>query len=144
MNIAFVRVVFTTNDPAIVEKLIQAIRDRSGILHDVANSQGYNLAECGDASFAVDRPVLPAPSPSPPPLAPQTEHVLNYVVTWFMLAGMCFLANCFVIQSRQKPTEAVLDALVSEQAAREGLKKTVVVAAARRENLPLLNMGRGE
>ena len=144
MNIAFVRVVFTTDDPAIVEKLIQAIRDRSGILHDVANSQGYNIAECGDASFAVDRPVFPAPSPSPPPLAPQTEHVLNYVVTWFMLAGMCFLANCFVIQSRQKPTEAVLDALVSEQAAREGLKKTVVVAAARREDVPLLNTGRVE
>jgi vacuolar-type H+-ATPase subunit F/Vma7 len=73
-------------------------------------------------------------------MAPQNENLINYTVTGFMLVGMCFLANCFVIQSRKKSTEQVLDALVKEQAAQEGLKKIVAV---RKENVPLLNTGKG-
>jgi hypothetical protein len=136
MNIAFVRIVFTSMDPLEVERLINAIKDGSGVLHDVQNSFGYGLAECGDASFSVDRPVNPAPTPPPPPSPPRSATSIYYLFAIGFACGVFMLVNCFVILSRPVSAEAVLDDLVKEQRmpAQKG-------RARQREGMPLLMVG---
>jgi len=142
MNLAFVRVVLVTNDADAISRLIEAIRDRSGILHDVANVDGEYLSECGDAAYLMERPVIPAqspPAPQQPPGGAIPSHFLNYLISFLMLSGLCMIANCFVIQSTRKPTAEVLDALVSDTG--KAAKPKVVAVGGKRESVPLLNMG---
>jgi hypothetical protein len=141
MNLAFVRVVLVTNDADAISRLIEAIRYRSGILHDVANADGEFLSECGDAAYLMERPVIPAqspPAPQKPPSGAIPSHFLNYLTSFLMISGVCMIANCFVIQSTSKPTAEVLDTLVSEAGKAERTK--VVAVEGKRESMPLLNI----
>jgi len=135
-NLAFVRVVFSSANYTLIEAVVNAIKDRSGILHNILNSDGQTLAECAEVDYIVSRDIISAPPPpsvSPPATPPLEVHFDNFMFVSIIMVIFFTMANLCVIQSRSKPPEAILNALVASEAAAPAEKRVSVG-----EGLPLL------
>lgn len=134
-NIAFVRVVFASANYTLVSMVIHALNDKSGVLHDLVNAAGEELAECGAVNYVLSRPVNPAPSPpiaAPPPSPPLIIHINNFIFVVGLSMLFFVMANCCIVQSRSRTTSSIIDSLVA------GATEIPTNKPAGKEGTPLL------
>ena len=120
-NLAFVRITLEADTQAELDAIIAAVKDRTGIAHNIANAQDGPLGECADASYVVGgRGVNPAPlssppSNAPPPASPPIGSKLALSFSTILVGVMAVLA-IFLVNSRPDRVEAVVSTLVEGKA----------------------------
>ena len=133
-NLAFVSVVFSSANYTLIESVVNAIKDRSGILHNILNSEGHTLAECAEVEYVLKRPINSAPPNTaiePPPSPPLRIHFDNFLAVLVFGVFIFAMSNFCIISSRSKQSGEILNDLVESE--NQGQKKVVGG-----EELPLL------
>ena len=85
--------------------------------------------------YVLTRSVNPALSAPPPPTPPLKIHINNFIFVSGVAVFFFAMANCFIVQSRSKTTQAIIDSLVEGESEKPMNKKQG------REGIPLLVSG---